>query len=67
MEAQRILRTRVTGKAVFVGDMTDVFGSGVPDALLDRMFAVFRDAAGPHVPAAQKRPERMRAYVASTA
>jgi protein gp37 len=64
-EAQRILRTRVTGKRVFVGDMTDVFGEWVPDALLDRMFAVFAMRPDLTFQLLTKRPERMRAYVAS--
>ena len=38
-EAQRILRTRTTGKRVLVKG--DPFDEGVPDELLDRMFAVF--------------------------
>lgn len=62
-EAQRILRTRVTGKRVFVGDMTDVFGEWVPDALLDRMFAVFAMRPDLTFQLLTKRPERMRAYL----
>lgn len=62
-EAQRILRTRVTGKRVFVGDMTDVFGEWVPDALLDRMFAVFALRPDLTFQVLTKRPERMRAYL----
>ena len=64
-EAQRILRSRVTGKRVFIGDMTDVFGEWVPDALLDRMFAVFAMRPDLTFQLLTKRPERMRAYVAS--
>ena len=62
-EAQRILRTRVSGKRVFVGDMTDVFGEWVPDALLDRMFAVFALRPDLTFQLLTKRPERMRAYM----
>ncbi len=53
------------GKRCFVGDMTDVFGSWVPDALLDRLFAVF--ALRPDVTwqILTKRAERMREYVSS--
>jgi protein gp37 len=32
---------QVAGGKVFVGDMTDIFGSWMPDALLDKLFAVF--------------------------
>jgi protein gp37 len=64
-EAQRILRTRVTGKRVFVGDMTDVFGEWVPDALLDRMFAVFAMRPDLTFQLLTKRPERMRAYLSA--
>jgi len=62
-EAQRILRTRVTGKRIFVGDMTDVFGEWVPDALLDRMFAVFALRPDLTFQLLTKRPERMREYM----
>ena len=62
-EAQRILRTRVTGKRIFVGDMTDVFGEWVPDALLDRMFAVFGLRPDLTFQVLTKRPERMREYM----
>lgn len=54
-----------SGKRVFVGDMTDLFGSWVSDALLDRLFAVF--ALRPDVTwqVLTKRAERMRAYIVS--
>ena len=40
-ELRRMLQDkRISGKRVFIGDMTDVFGAWVPDALLDRLFAV---------------------------
>lgn len=62
-EAQRILRTRVTGKRVFIGDMTDVFGEWVPDELLDRVFAVMALTPQHTYQVLTKRPERMRAYL----
>ena len=62
-EGKRILRTRVTGKRVFVGDMTDVFGEWVPDALLDQMFAVFGLRPDLTFQVLTKRPERMREYM----
>ena len=64
-EAQRILRTRVTGKRVFVGDMTDVFGEWVPDTLLDRVFAVFALRPDLTFQVLTKRSERMREYLAN--
>ena len=64
-EARRILRSRATGKKVFVGDMTDVFGEWVPDEMLDRMFAVFALRPDLVFQVLTKRPERMRAYLAS--
>ena len=62
-EGKRILRTKVTGKRVFVGDMTDVFGEWVPDALLDQMFAVFGLRPDLTFQVLTKRPERMREYM----
>ena len=61
-EARRILR-RVSGARVFVGDMTDVFGEWVPDALLDQMFAVFGLRPDLTFQVLTKRPERMREYM----
>lgn len=61
-EARRILRSRATGKKVFVGDMTDAFGEWVPDWMLDRMFAVFALRPDLTFQVLTKRPERMRAY-----
>lgn len=61
-EAQHILRSKATGAKVFVGDMTDVFGEWVPDALLDQMFAVFGLRPDLTFQVLTKRPERMRAY-----
>ena len=59
-EAQRILRTRTTGKRVLVKG--DPFDEGVPDELLDRMFAVFALRPDLVFQVLTKRPERMRAY-----
>ena len=62
-EAQHILRSKATGAKVFVGDMTDVFGEWVPDALLDQMFAVFGLRPDLTFQVLTKRPERMREYM----
>ena len=64
-EARRILRSRATGKKVFVGDMTDAFGEWVPDWMLDRMFAVFALRPDLVFQVLTKRPERMRAYLSA--
>lgn len=62
-ELRRMLTLKAaSGKRVFVGDMTDVFGEWVPDELLDRLFAVF--ALRPDVTwqVLTKRADRMRTY-----
>ncbi len=65
-EAAKILRSKViTGKRVFVGDMTDCFGAWVPDELLDRMFAVFALRPDVTFQVLTKRAERMAAYFAT--
>lgn len=62
-EARAVLRSRVTGARVFVGDMTDVFGEWVTDELLDQMFAVFGLRPDLTFQVLTKRPERMREYM----
>lgn len=65
-ELRRMLHDkRISGKRVFLGDMTDIFGAWVADELLDRLFAVF--ALRPDVTwqVLTKRAERMRAYFAA--
>lgn len=52
---------------VFVGDMTDIFGSWVPDEWLDRVFAVMALRRDIDFQVLTKRPERMRKYLNSTA
>lgn len=59
-EAQRILRTRTTGKRVLVKG--DPFDEDAPDDMLDRMFAVFALRPDLVFQVLTKRPERMRAY-----
>lgn len=51
------------GKRCFVGDMTDIFGSWVPDDLLDRLFAVFALRQDVTWQILTKRAARMRAYM----
>lgn len=64
-ELTRLLRSRkISGKKVFICDMTDLFGWWVPDAWIDRIFAVM--ALRPDVTwqVLTKRPERMAEYFA---
>jgi protein gp37 len=63
LTAKTINGIPVSGARCFVGDMTDIFGEWVPDALLDRLFAVF--ALRPDVTwqILTKRVERMRDYM----
>lgn len=53
----------VDGSRCFLGDMSDIFGDWVPDALLYRLFAAM--ALRPQVTwqVLTKRPERMRQYL----
>ncbi len=55
---------KISGKRVFIGDMTDIFGAWVPSELLDRMFAVFALRPDVTFQILTKRPERMREYLA---
>lgn len=69
-EARKILKARtikgktVKGSRCFIGDMTDVFGEWVPDALLDQLFGVMALRSHVTFQLLTKRPERMRAYFA---
>ena len=51
-----------SGKRCFVGDMTDIFGEWVPDALLDRLFTVFAERPDVTWQVLTKRANRMRAF-----
>lgn len=64
-EAKKILRDKsLTGKKVFAGDMTDIFGEWVPDEIIDKHFAVFALRPDVTFQVLTKRPERMAAYIA---
>lgn len=52
-------------RAVFVDSMADLFHDDVPDEVLDRIFAVMALTPQHVYMILTKRPERMRAYVAS--
>lgn len=63
-ECRRLLTSRkLSGKRVFIGDMTDVFGEWVPFELLDRLFAVFALRPDVTFQILTKRPERMSEYL----
>lgn len=53
------------GSKVFVGDMTDIFGSWVPDSYLDLVFGVMALRRDLTFQVLTKRPKRMALYVAS--
>lgn len=65
LTAKRIGGLEVSGSRCFVGDMTDVFGDWVPDALLDEMFAAFALRSDVTWQVLTKRADRMRAYITS--
>jgi protein gp37 len=63
VEAGRLLRSKkLTGKRVFVDDMTDLFGPWVPDEIIHRHFAVFALRPDVTFQVLTKRPERMAEY-----
>lgn len=53
---------KISGKRVFIGDMTDIFGEWVSDEILDRLFAVFALRSDVTFQILTKRAARMRAY-----
>lgn len=63
LTAKRIGGKDVSGSRVFVGDMTDIFGEWVPDALLDRLFAVFAQRADVIWQVLTKRAARLHDYM----
>jgi protein gp37 len=65
LTAKTVGGVQVSGSRCFVGDMSDVFGPWVPDALLDRLFAVFALRADVTWQLLTKRAERMRDYFAA--
>lgn len=60
-EVKLLLRSKkISGKRVFIGDMTDVFGEWVSDEILDRLFAVFALRPDVTFQVLTKRAERMQ-------
>jgi len=57
--------TKISGKMVFIGDMTDIFGQWVPFALLDKLFTVFALRPDVIFQVLTKRPKRAREYFES--
>jgi protein gp37 len=53
------------GQRIFIGDMTDIFGSWVPAALLDRLFEVLAARSDVTFQILTKRPDRMLRYLHS--
>jgi protein gp37 len=62
LTAKEIKNTPVSGSKCFVGDMTDIFGEWVPDALLDRLFAAFALRSDVTWQVLTKRADRMFRY-----
>jgi len=63
LTAKTVGGVAVSRSRCFVGDMTDCFGEWVPDALLDRLFAVFAWRADVTWQVLTKRADRMAAYL----
>jgi len=65
-EVRHLLTSKtLTGKRVFLNDMTDMFGEWVSDELLDQMFAVMALRPDVTFQVLTKRAERMRRYFAA--
>jgi len=63
-ELQRLLTSRkISGKRVFMCDMTDMFGEWVPFEMIDKLFAVFALRPDVTFQVLTKRPERMAEYL----
>lgn len=63
-EAKQVLNSmKISGKKVFVDDMTDLFGEWVPDEIIDQHFAVFAMRPDVTFQILTKRADRMRDYL----
>jgi protein gp37 len=66
-EAQQVLRSKkISGKKVFVDDMTDLFGEWVPDEVIDQHFQIFAARQDVTFQVLTKRAKRMQDYFRST-
>ena len=63
-EAAQVLKSKkLSGKKVFVDDMTDLFGEWVSNEIIDQHFAVFAMRPGVTFQILTKRADRMRDYL----
>jgi protein gp37 len=63
-EANQVLKAKkISGKKVFVDDMSDLFGGWVPDGIIDQHFAVFAMRPDVTFQILTKRAERMMRYL----
>lgn len=56
---------KLSGKRVFIDDMTDLFGEWVPDEIIDQHFAIFSKRSDVTFQVLTKRSERMEEYFRS--
>jgi protein gp37 len=62
--ARRLLTSRkISGKRVFISDMTDLFGEWVSDEIIDQHFAIFAMRPDVTFQVLTKRAKRMNAYL----
>lgn len=66
LTAKTVDGKEVAGSRCFLGDMTDVFGEWVPDAILDQLFAAIAMRRDLTFQILTKRPDRMAAYFTTT-
>jgi protein gp37 len=65
-EAAQIIKSKkISGKKVFINDMTDLFGEWVSDAIIDQHFAVFAMRPDVTLQILTKRAKRMHDYFAA--
>lgn len=63
-EASQILNSmKISGKKVFIDDMTDLFGDWVPEHIIDQHFAIFAMRPDVTFQILTKRADRMRDYL----
>lgn len=63
-ELQKLLKSpKLTGKRVFIEDMSDLFGPWVPDEMIDRVFALFALRPDVTFQVLTKRADRMAEYL----
>ena len=60
---QLLTSTKLAGKKVFVGDMTDIFGEWVTDEMLDKFFHTIENRPNVIFQLLTKRADRMKKYL----